>query len=170
LRKAVPDQWEAALAIYREQYESLFISSCIKAFPGLDAALNLLKSKGLRTAIVTGKSSEGTAFSLMQARLMDLFDIVLTGSPDGEVKRDHLNQVLCDWKIPSETVFYLGDLPSDIRDAHSVGMIALGAAWAEKADRVALEQQSPEVVFTDIEQFVDWLKDHTERTSQLKHC
>lgn len=157
LQRAIPGTWEEGLAVYLRDYEKLYIQRKIEPFPGIDAVLQLLRSSGVRTAVVTGKGAYSTAFSLRHAGLDGCFDLVQTGSPEGSVKAVRIMETLARWAIPPERAFYLGDSPSDIQDAHSTGVIALAAAWAETADQEALAAQHPSAMFTAAQDLIEWL-------------
>ena len=76
----------------------------------------------------------------------------------------HLQKVLAAWSMPPERVFYIGDSPSDMRDARQVGVIALGAAWAPTADAEALAAQCSQATFVTTQQFIKWIACHLGHT------
>ena len=162
LRRAVPERWPEALAIYTQEYKDLFVSQQIGPFPGLRDALQLLRRHHIPTAIVTGKSASSTAFSLEKAGLQDHFDLVLTGSADGPVKPDLIRKVLEVWSIRPAQGFYLGDSPSDLGDARQVGVIPLGAAWADGACFGELDSLRPEATFKTVGAFIQWIADRVD--------
>jgi len=157
IRRAIPDHWKEGLAIYLREYEMLFTQRNIGAFPGVEDALKLLKSHGIRMAVVTGKGAYSTAFSLRHAFLEDYFELVQTGSPDGSVKASRIQEVLAHWALPATTVFYIGDSPSDIRDARISGVIPLGAVWADPFSNDTLKVENPYAIFTTPQVFVNWI-------------
>ena len=164
IQRAVPERWEECLAAYIEEYEALFSQWDVKPFPGVEEALRLLRSHGVPVAVVTGKGASTTAFSLEAAGLAGAFDLLETGSPDGPVKPVHIQKVLMAWSMPPERVFYIGDSPSDMRDARQVGVIALGAAWAPTADAEALAAQCSQATFVTTQQFIKWIACHLGHT------
>ncbi len=157
IQRVVPDRWQEGLAIYLNEYEALYTRNHIGPFPGIADVLDLLRNRGIRTAIVTGKGADSTDFSLKQAGLDGYFDLVLTGSPHGPVKLKLIQEVLARWSITADKTFYLGDSSSDIQDARNAGVIPLGAAWAQTTDLHNLQAQNPQAIFATTQGFIDWI-------------
>ena len=55
LQRVLPEDWPRALPAYFEEYERL-LAMCPAVIPELTAALAMLRTRGIRTALVTGKS------------------------------------------------------------------------------------------------------------------
>ncbi|MDD1751276.1 MAG: HAD hydrolase-like protein [Methanothrix sp.] len=157
LQRVIPNHWQEGLAVYVNEYERLYAQKLIGPFPGIEDALRLLKGAGVRTAVVTGKGADSTAFSLKQSGLDGYFDLVQAGSPDGPVKPSGIQEVLNLWGISPKVAFYLGDSPSDIQDARRVGVIPLGAAWSVSSNLDVLNAQNPLAVFDTPQGFVNWI-------------
>ena len=81
-------------------------------------------------AIVTGRSIHVETI-IEQARLEDYFDQILTGSPDGNVKRDAILSILAKWDLEASEVILVGDTNSDMQVANSVGVVAVKAKWSQ---------------------------------------
>ena len=157
----MPGNAEEGLAMYLREYNRSH-SRCQEPFPGIRTILLMLKSKGLRLAVVTGKGPRSAAISLDKIGLADLFDTVEAGSPEGGVKPACMRSVLAGWSIDPGRVACLGDAPSDIRSAQEVGAIALAAAWADTADRHALEVLNPHETFRATGEFARWVTGSVE--------
>lgn len=157
IQRAVPDRWEESLAVYLKEYERLFTQRNIGAFPGIEESLQLLRSHGIRMAVVTGKGTYSTAFSLRHALLENYFEMVETGSPHGSIKSKLIQKVSDRWALPPSRVFYLGDSPSDVHEARIAGVIPLSAAWADPFNTEKLKAENPEAVFTTPQSFINWI-------------
>src|SRR5579864_9064339 len=59
----VPDRSEECLQVFLEEYERAH-ASCLEPFPGILDALRLLKDRGVKVAVVTGKGQHSAAISL----------------------------------------------------------------------------------------------------------
>ena len=160
IRRAVPDRWRECLELHLEIYDREH-SRCTGLFPGLEPILHLLRDRNVRLAIVTGKGPRSAEISLRHLGVRHLFDAVEVGSPEGGIKPVSIRRVLDRWQLPPGRVAYVGDAPYDMRAANEVGVVALGAAWAETADASALSPLEPAAVFTDVEAFKAWLDAHT---------
>ncbi len=152
-----PDRWEECLRLYLAAYKREH-RRLARTFPGVETALGLLKARGIRLAVVTGKGPQSAAISLEQLGLASYFDGVETGSPQGAVKPRCIQRVLEQWGIPPGRVAYLGDVPSDVEAARAVGVQPLAAAWDERSEAAALRARDPLAVFDAVPQFIRWIE------------
>lgn len=159
---------QAALAHFLAHYERLH-ETCTAPFPGIPAAVELLRRKGLRLAIVTGKGVHSAAISMRLLGLDRLFTDLETGSPDGPNKGEGINRVLSRWGLPANQVAYVGDTPGDMRAAAVAGLCPFGAAWGANpaaagvtnAAAAAIDPANPGPacrVFTSVDQFTHWIE------------
>jgi phosphoglycolate phosphatase-like HAD superfamily hydrolase len=156
LQRWVPDRWQDCLRLYLEVYEREH-RRIAHLFPGVEAALTLLRVRGIPLAVVTGKGPQSAAISLAQLGLTPYFDLIETGSPEGSVKPDCVRRVLAHWGVAPARVAYLGDVASDIEASRAVGVHPLAAAWEERSDPAALRALKPLAVFDTVPQFIDWV-------------
>jgi pyrophosphatase PpaX len=161
IQRVVESQWQACLQTYLEEYEKAHVT-CDKPFSGIEQALILCQQKNLPLAIVTGKGKHSAAISLRYLGLEDYFDFIETGSPDGGIKPLAIQTILTKWSILPQHVAYVGDSVHDMRDAKEVGVIPLGAAWAETASFEQLHAMAPVATFRTVESFIDWIHIHGE--------
>ena len=153
----VPDDWEAALQMYWREYTAAH-TVCQEPFAGVEAVLRRLRDYQLRLGIVTGKGPGTAEISLREMGLEGLFDPVVAGSPRGGVKPDCMREVLETWELDSQEVACVGDAPSDIRSAHEIGAVALGAAWAGTSDYAVLDALRPVDTFRTTDEFAEWVE------------
>jgi len=161
LQRWVPDRWEECLRLYLAAYEREHRRTA-RTFPGVENALGLLKARGIRLAVVTGRGPHSTAISLAQFGLAPYFDIVETGAPEGAVKPRCIRRVVERWGVPAGRVAYLGDVPSDVEAARAAGVRPLAAAWEERSNAGALRALEPLAVFDTVPQFVRWIETTVE--------
>jgi pyrophosphatase PpaX len=157
VNQVVPDNAITAVEFYQKTYERLH-QSLIAPFPGIKEVLSLLREKGVRLAVVTGKGPDSALVSMKYLGLQFYFEYLETGTPDGPNKPEAVLQVLQRWGIKPDEVAYVGDTPYDMEAALSVGVHPFGAGWAPKA---ALSPQHPGaalIVFTTVKQFSEWIQ------------
>lgn len=159
IQRVVESQWQACLEAYLDEYEKVHVI-CDKPFLGIEQALTLCQQKNISLAIVTGKGKHSAAISLRYLGLANYFDFVETGSADGGIKPLAIQSVLTKWSILPQHVAYVGDSVHDIRDAKEVGVIPLGAAWADTASFELLNEMTPVATFRTVESFIDWIHIH----------
>ena len=157
IQTLVPDHYEQGIVNYLQFYESLH-DLCPSPFPGITELLDLLKEKGVRIAMVTGKGKHSTVISLKRFGLEGYFEQIETGSPAGPVKAAGIAAVLQRWKdLDKASVVYVGDAPSDITASRKAGVAVVAAAWAETAEPETLAAMQPDELFHSIVAFADWL-------------
>ena len=163
----VPSQSQACLRAYLDEYERAHTLFCA-TIPGIETALRLLKQSGTALAVVTGKGEHSAAISLQYLSLAHYFDNVFTGSSTGAIKPLAIQNVLSQWGISPHHVAYVGDSPYDIKAAKEVGVIPLGAAWAETTSYESLDEMAPVATFRTVESFIDWIRYHVEGCGEEK--
>jgi pyrophosphatase PpaX len=158
LQDLLADRWEEGLHHYLDAYRAAHVQ-CPAPFPGINDVLRRLKQRGIPMAIVTGKGPHSAGISLEALGLADLFEVVEAGSARGGVKPQAMRKVVTAWGLDPTDVACLGDAPSDIRSAHEIGAIALGAAWASTADHNLLATHNPHVLFRQVSEFAAWVEE-----------
>ena len=156
LQQLLPTRWKDCLSLYLRIYEREHRRTG-RLFPGIETALDMLKDRGIPLAVVTGKGAHSAAISLTQLGLTSYFDIIETGSPEGNIKARCIKSVLARWRVPPGQTAYLGDAVSDIEVARTTGLIPLAAAWDERADPDTLRRLGPAALFRTVEEFIGWI-------------
>lgn len=153
----VPEHYEKGIVNYLNFYKDLH-DMCPDPFPDIRDLLDLLKERGIRIAMVTGKGKHSTDISLKKFGLTSYFELIETGSPTGPRKTEGIRQVLAGWPhLQKEEIIYVGDAPSDIKASREAGIAIVGAGWAPTADPEALLTQQPDRLFYTVKDFADWL-------------
>ncbi len=158
IKKVVPSNSEQCLQYYLEQYRLLHNKRKL-LFPGIIDILKMLKKQNIKMAIVSGKGRKSMEISLEYSSLKRYFSEVYTGNIDGIKKSEHLNIILRRWKIPEETVYYVGDTASDIRGARKAGILSIAALWGgENISANDVLAENPDLVFDNTESFRQWIE------------
>lgn len=89
--------------------------------------------------------------------MVDYFDTVVIGSASGAIKPKAIESVLSQWQFLPHQVAYVGDAPYDMEAAKEIGVIPLGAAWAETSSYERLNAMAPVATFREVEHFIDWI-------------
>jgi HAD superfamily hydrolase (TIGR01549 family) len=153
----VPDHYEKGIVNYLNFYEALH-DMCPDPFPDIRDLLDLLRDKGVRIAMVTGKGRHSTDLSLKQFGLTAYFEMIETGSPTGPRKAEGIRQVLARWSgLDKEEIIYVGDAPSDVTASREAGIAVVGAGWAPTAEPAALLALRPDELFYTVRDLADWL-------------
>jgi phosphoglycolate phosphatase-like HAD superfamily hydrolase len=157
IQRLVPDRWEPCLRAYLAAYQDC-LPKYARPIPGMKDALLLLRTRGVTLAVVTGKGPHSAAVTLKHLDLADSFDVVETGSPEGNVKPAAIRKILARWRAAPHQVAYVGDASSDIQAAREAGVIPLGAAWLATTSAQALRAVSPAAIFLTLQDFIRWIE------------
>lgn len=156
-KELFPDSWEESLQFYLDEYDRIH-AQYAEPFPGVREALALLKERGIRLAIVSGKGPGSMEISLKHSGLKPFFEVVITGSEYGASKPEHIQQVLKVWNYLPEDVAYVGDIAYDVKAAKEVGVLPISAIWAETAQVQKVLDMNPAFAFDKVESFIKWIK------------
>ncbi len=157
IEQLVPERRQECVESYFDAYERAH-QQCAEPFPGIKSALALLRQRGLRLAVVTGKGPRSAAISLRWMGLSNTFESVEAGSSNGNIKPQNMRKVISGWGLDPGQVASLGDAPSDVRSARQIGALPLAAAWAGTTDFDALHALGPHAIFRQVAEFIDWIE------------
>lgn len=156
LQRVLHRDWERGMDSFLIAYEAAH-DACEAPFTGIVSLLDWLGRKKVKVAVVTGKGPKSAAISLSCLGLEERFELVEAGAPEGPIKPRSMRRVLERWRISPEQVAYLGDSPSDVDAARSVGVVALSAMWAPGSARDLILAKSPDAAFETVDAFRSWL-------------
>jgi pyrophosphatase PpaX len=152
-------RWEEGLQEYHRLYKQLHIDYS-EPFAGIKMALDLLKERGVKMAVVTGKGAQSADYTLKYLGLMDYFTIVSAGSEDAIIKSRSIGEILRSWQIAPGEAAYIGDADTDIREAELAGVLPLAAEWSAHAT-IARLAKKPEITFSSVHEFLQWIEENT---------
>jgi len=158
IRKLVPARWRECLEAYYEAYERIH-ERVPRPFPRIEEAVSLLRTRGIATGLVTGKSRRSALISLRRFGMGGYFDPIETGSPEGGIKPRLLRAVIERWGFPACRTAYIGDSAGDLAAAREAGVVPLRAAWAPKPESETVEGMAAEETFSSVGEFIEWLKE-----------
>ncbi len=141
------------LRVYRDNHDL-----APQPFDGIREILDDLAARDVPVAVVTGKGPYSASVSLEVWGMQDHFTHVLAGANHGNIKDVNMQAVLDAWGVDPAVVVSVGDAPSDVTAARTVGVAAVGAAWAATTDRALLVGQSPDAIFDRVDDFGAWLQ------------
>ena len=156
LRRLLPSHGLEAYPYFLSCYEHCHLS-CTQPFPGVETLLDHLRSLGLHIAIATGKSAETAEISMRILHLASRVKRLETGFIDRGDKPELIRRVMESWGFPSDQVAYVGDVPTDLFAAEQVGVVPIGAAWAETSALRQSELKDGWIVFYRLEDLAAWI-------------
>ena len=156
-QRLMPDRWHEAMRAFLREYEQAHVQLLPTPFDGVRDMLAGLRERGVATALVTGKGPSTAAVSLARLDLLDEFDHLRTGSPEGDIKHELIPEVAREAGLAPAQCAYVGDAGGDMRAARQSGALAVGAAWSPTARPEELRAAGADIVFSRFEDFVHWL-------------
>lgn len=154
----VPGRVEEGMALFRKHYAALHREMCPAPFPGIPELLDLLRRRGIRTAMVTGKGRRTLDMTLDVFGGNSWFSWIETGNPSGPSKPAGIRRVLEGLSVAPEEAAYVGDVVSDIAAARETGVQMISAAWAPGTDAAALRAHHPDHLFETVEALRQWVE------------
>ena len=157
LERVLPGQLETSLPYFLNEYEHQQKLEPLP-FKGMERIFTLLRQKGIRVAIVTGKGIGSTEITMRILGMTSWVDEVETGFAEAANKPLSMRRVLERWGIDPQQAAYVGDTSYDMQSAREVGVLPLGAAWAVSPLLGEGNSQAANLFF-DVESFAKWVED-----------
>jgi phosphoglycolate phosphatase/pyrophosphatase PpaX len=153
----LPENQAEALKHYLLRYEELHCQ-WPDPFDGILEILSYLKAKQLFVGLITGKGKESTKLTLRNYGLEDYFEIVKTGASSGPVKDRRIEEVIEEFSLDREEILYVWDAPSDVKACRDCKIKIAAAAWAPTANPGELKEMRPDLMFTSVSAFFEFLR------------
>lgn len=157
LKKIVPE----AEQDYFRWHKELHPEYCPGPFPGIPELFAFLKRKGIRIALLTGRSEETCRITMEYFGMESWFESVQTGSPIKNDKAAQLRELLQRNGLKPEELMYVGDTVSDAEASREAGVKCFSAAWGSFVCLEELKAVNPGMVFETIPAMQAWLEEHT---------
>jgi len=121
--------FELVWSDYLQYYESHLFETAV--FPGIVDLLRDLKSQGIKLAIFTGKGNETTKITLVYHRLIDFFDMIVTGSivKNHKPDKEGIELIMNTLGIDREQIVLVGDSMADYNAATAAGIDFVAALY-----------------------------------------
>ena len=156
LKRLNPDRAEEIFSAYIRATNDMVANEGLSAFDGIEDILEYLKSRGMKIALITGKSKQSLEITLKAIGLDNYFDVLKWGGSQGSIKPQRLREVFSELGISPEQAYYVGDSVQDILDCREVGVDILSAAWADCANVQELERHAPFAIVDTVMQLRDY--------------
>lgn len=124
---------EEELAALRAEYDRRYESEPMKLvtpYPGIQALLNELKERGIKTGVVSNKPDNMTRY-LVQELFGGALDVVRGQRPDTPKKPDPtaVLETAKEFGLSPKEILYVGDSGVDMETGKNAGMDTCGVLW-----------------------------------------
>lgn len=143
---------------FREHYHNKAIDKFV-IYSCIEEAVNILRGKGIITAVATSKPEPMAIHILKKAGIYELFHVVQGATLDGKLikKADIIGEVLKRDIIKNKKVLMVGDTEFDIIGAHKNSISALWVNYGF-GTKAAAEAENPEFTADTQEEMVEFFK------------
>ena len=150
---------ELLLEAYRAHHEEHH-DALIAEFPGVDEALNRLRTAGVRIVVVTSKRRRSVEMALAKFPGLDLVVDLFVTMEDTTEHKPHPEPLLKGLElmgdVPKEQAVYVGDSPFDVQAAKAAGLTSVAVSWGAFSEDT-LREAEPDHLVPDIDAAVDVL-------------
>ncbi len=150
---------ELLLEAYRAHHEEHH-DALIAEFPGVDEALNRLRTAGIRIVVVTSKRRRSVEMALEKFPGLDLVVDLFVTMEDTTEHKPHPEPLLKGLElagdVPRERAVYVGDSPFDVQAAKAAGLRSVAVSWGAFSEDT-LREAEPDHLVPDIDAVVDLL-------------
>jgi pyrophosphatase PpaX len=150
---------ELLLEAYRAHHEEHH-DALIAEFPGVDEALNRLRTAGVRIVVVTSKRRRSVEMALEKFPGLDLVVDLFVTMEDTTEHKPHPEPLLKGLElaggVPKDKAVYVGDSPFDVQAAKAAGLRSVAVSWGAFSEDT-LREAEPDHLVPDIGAVVDVL-------------
>ncbi|MBM7022322.1 HAD family hydrolase [Treponema sp. Marseille-Q4523] len=151
IRRAVPegtedDLFDKVFALYTSYYD-VHCADATKPYDGITELLAILRSKGVKTAVVSNKPDEAVQI-LVETYFPHLFDAAV-GTRDGIKTKpapDSVFEIIKKIGAEKKDCVYVGDSEVDIETAKNAGIPCISVSWGFKESEFLAEHGAQKIV------------------------
>jgi pyrophosphatase PpaX len=147
------------LEAYRTHHEEHH-DALIAEFPGVDEALNRLRTAGVRIIVVTSKRRRSVEMALEKFPGLDLVVDLFVTLEDTTEHKPHPEPLLKGLElagdVPKDSAVYVGDSPFDVQAAKAAGLRSVAVSWGAFSEDT-LREAEPDHLVRDLDAVVDVL-------------
>ena len=147
------------LEAYRTHHEE-YHDALIAEFPGVDEALNRLRTAGVRIIVVTSKRRRSVEMALEKFPGLDLVVDLFVTLEDTTEHKPHPEPLLKGLELAGDVsrdnAVYVGDSPFDVQAAKAAGLRSVAVSWGAFSEDT-LREAEPDHLVRDLDAVVDVL-------------
>jgi HAD superfamily hydrolase (TIGR01509 family) len=123
----------------------------VRAHPGAEDLLRGLVARGVRTGVVTSKTTDRVTIDAELTGLTSLVDVIITGDDVEQGKPDPqgIRMALTALGVDAAAALYVGDGTVDIRAGKAAGLRTVALTHG-LSDRAGLEAENPDLIMDDL--------------------
>ena len=150
------DEVDRALGYFLSYYGDHKLDNTV-LYPGVRAALDLFRERGLKMAVLTNKPVKASQGIIDGLGVHDHFFRVYGGNSFERKKPDPMGveRLMAEAGVVAPQTIMIGDSGVDIRTARNAGIAVAGVTWGFQPE--SLQEDVPDLVADRMEQVVEWV-------------
>ncbi|WHZ55939.1 HAD family hydrolase [Metabacillus hrfriensis] len=151
------EEKEKAIERYYEKYLEMH-PELVEKNNEIDELIRLLKDRGLKLGIVTGKAKRSLEISLEALNMVGLFDVIITGD-DVKKPKPHpegVKKALFILGTENNEALFIGDSEADILAGVRANVYTIGVQWLPEYQTINFVTQ-PNQVMKNIKEFREFI-------------
>lgn len=147
--KLSDEELDKALELFKSKY-NVILNDNAYIYDGMKEALDELKSKGIKLAVVTNKPHKSAVIMVEALFGKGYFDYIIGATEDKPKKPDpySANKALDFLGFKASEAIYIGDSDVDVKTANNCGAEAVACSWGFRSFE-SLLAASPSVIIDD---------------------
>jgi phosphoglycolate phosphatase len=140
------------VAEMRKEYSGRWLATT-RPFPDIPELLGRLRSRDIRTAVLSNKPDFATRAIVDQLFTDDVFDVVRGAREDVPLKPDPSAaiEIVSEIGVSPELTVFVGDTPIDMKTGRNAGMGTVGVTWGFRDAGELLEAGADHIIETPME-------------------
>ncbi len=128
---------------------------------GVEDILNMLKAKGVRLAVFTGKGRRTAKITLDEFNLTKYFDVIISGNDvvNHKPHPEGIQKILKHFSLEPSEALMVGDGMSDVKASRAAG-VKMGAVVWDCYDKDRVLAENTDLVFHSVQELRDWFHHH----------
>ncbi len=129
---------------------------------GIENVLQVLKERGTKLAVFTGKGYRTAKITLDEFELSSFFDVVVSGNDVANHKPhpEGIQKVMQEFLLSPNEVLMVGDSMSDVKASRGAGVKIAVVLW-DSCDNERMLVAQTDLVFHKVSEMLEWFRLHT---------
>jgi HAD superfamily hydrolase (TIGR01549 family) len=129
---------------------------------GIESILQLLKERGTKLAVFTGKGTRTAMITLGEFGIADFFECVVSGNDVVNHKPHHegIQKIIETFSLAPDEVLMVGDSMSDVNASRGAGVKMAAVLW-DSYDKERVLAANTDFVFHSVDEMHAWFRLHT---------
>lgn len=127
-------------------------------YDGIEDLIRYLKSAQMILTIFTGKGRRTSEITLEKLKLLQYFDLIVTGSDVINHKPHHegLEKILSHFNLNRDEVIFIGDSSADIKAANAANISIASVVW-DSYEKELVKSLNPNLCFESVQALSQYL-------------